>query len=59
MAGRWTFVFAFVAGGLAVFGGLIVLRDAAGTEIEPFGWLLIVIGGLTVLANVAIWKQRR
>ncbi len=59
MAGRWTFIIAFAAGGLAILAGLIVLRDAAGTEIAPFGWLLIVIGALALLANVAIWNQRR
>jgi hypothetical protein len=59
VGGRWTLVIGVVASCLALVAGFVILRNSAGSEIEPFGWILVGIGALTLIANLAIWKQRQ
>jgi hypothetical protein len=59
VGGRWTLIIGVVAAALAIVAGFVVLRNSAGSEIEPFGWILVGIGVLTLIANLAIWKQHQ
>ena len=49
-----------VVGSLIVMGlGIAILVRAAGTDLVPFGWLLVLVGAVFVVANLVVGGRTR
>jgi hypothetical protein len=39
--------------------GIVIVQKAAGTDLAVFGWLLAVVGALSVVANLVVRARTR
>jgi hypothetical protein len=53
------YVTAMVCGVVALLSGLVVVMTLGDSEMYPFGWLLIIIGLGTLMANFLLRRQSR
>ena len=53
------YITAMVCGVAALFAGVMVLVTLGESEMYPFGWLLVVIGIVTLTANFLLRRQSR
>jgi len=50
-------VMAMMGSVLMIFAGVIALLTLADSELQPLGWMFVVVGGLLLVANFAIRKR--
>ncbi len=50
-------VMAMMGSVLMIFAGVVALLTLADSELRPLGWLFIVVGGLLMVANLAIRRR--
>ena len=49
-----------VVGSLIVMAlGIVIIFRAAGTDLVAFGWLLVLVGALGVVGNLAVGARTR
>jgi fucose permease len=39
--------------------GVVIIFQAAGTDLVAFGWLLVLVGALSVVANLVVGARTR
>jgi hypothetical protein len=39
--------------------GIVITFQAAGTDLEKFGWLLVLVGAVAVVANLVVGARSR
>ncbi len=59
MTAKSQYLLAMVAAVFVIVAGAVLLTTTVVGELASFGWLLVVIGLLSVAANLAIRAQRR
>jgi hypothetical protein len=57
MASGMGWVMAMMASVLMIFAGIVALLTLADSELAPLGWLFVVVGGLLLVANLAIRRR--
>jgi len=50
-------VMAMMASVLMIFAGVVSLLTLTDNELQPLGWLFVVVGGLLLVTNFAIRKR--
>ena len=57
MASGMGWVMAMMASVLMIFAGIVALLTLTDSELAPLGWLFVVVGGLLLVANLAIRRR--
>ena len=56
---QWQYIIAMVAGVLVLISGLVLVLTLKGSDLAPLGWLLVVVGVLTLAGNFMIKTRPR
>ena len=57
MASGIGWVMAMMASILMIFAGVVALLTLADSELEPLGWMFVVVGGLLFVVNLVLRRR--